>query len=78
VPTVTQDDVQAWLDAYVEAWHTYDPAAIAALLTGDAKYAYHPWDEGEGLSRGRDAIVADCGSRSRTSPARGRLTTNLW
>jgi hypothetical protein len=58
-PTVTHDDVQAWLDAYVEAWHTYDPAAIAALFTEDATYAYHPWDEGEDLVRGRDAIVAD-------------------
>jgi hypothetical protein len=53
------DDVQAWLDAYVDAWRTYDPAAIAALFTEDATYAYHPWDEGEEVVRGRDAIVAD-------------------
>jgi hypothetical protein len=57
-PTVTHD-VQAWLDACADAWHTYDPAAIAALFTEDATYAYHPWDESEGLVRGRDAIVAD-------------------
>jgi SnoaL-like protein len=42
-----------------EAWHTYDPAAIVALFTEDATHAYHPWDEGEGLVEGRDAIVAD-------------------
>jgi hypothetical protein len=53
------DDVQAWLDAYVEAWRTYDPTSIAALFTEDATYAYHPWDEGEELVRGRDAIVAN-------------------
>jgi ketosteroid isomerase-like protein len=56
---MTHDDVQAWLDAYVDAWRTYDPAAIAALFTEDATYAYHPWDDGEYLVRGRDAIVAD-------------------
>jgi ketosteroid isomerase-like protein len=56
---MTHDDVRTWLDAYVDAWKTYDRAAIAALFTEDATYAYHPWDEGEALVRGRDAIVAD-------------------
>ena len=56
---MTRDEVQAWLDAYVDAWRTYDPAAIAALFTEDAAYAYHPWDEGDEVVRGRDAIVAD-------------------
>jgi ketosteroid isomerase-like protein len=56
---MTHEDLQAWLDAYVDAWRTYDPAAIAALFTEDATYAYHPWDEGEALVRGRDAIVAN-------------------
>lgn len=56
---MTHDDVQDWLDAYVDAWRTYDPAAIAALFTEDATYAYHPWDEGDEVVRGRDAIVAD-------------------
>lgn len=27
---MTQDEVQAWLDAYVEAWRSYDPEAIGA------------------------------------------------
>jgi ketosteroid isomerase-like protein len=56
---MTHDDVRKWLEAYVDAWKTYDRAAIAALFTEDATYAYHPWDEGEALVRGRDAIVAD-------------------
>jgi hypothetical protein len=56
---MTHDDVQAWLDAYVDAWHTYDPASIADLFTEDATYAYHPWDKGEEVVRGRDAIIAD-------------------
>jgi ketosteroid isomerase-like protein len=57
VSALTRDRVQAWLDAYVEAWRTYDPAAIADLFTEDATYLYHPYDP-EPL-RGRDAIVAD-------------------
>ncbi len=47
--------VQAWLDAYVHAWETYDPAEIAALFTEDAACYYHPYDE---PVRGREAIVA--------------------
>jgi ketosteroid isomerase-like protein len=47
--------VQAWLDAYVAAWRSYDPDAIADLFSADATYAYHPYDD-EPL-RGRDAIA---------------------
>jgi ketosteroid isomerase-like protein len=43
-----------WLDAYVEAWKTYDRDRIADLFTTDAQYRYHPYDE---PVRGRDAIV---------------------
>lgn len=56
---MTHADLQAWLDAYVAAWRSYDPAAIGALFTEDATYAYHPWDTGDAVVRGRDAIVAD-------------------
>jgi hypothetical protein len=51
---MTRDDVQRWLDRYVEAWRTYDPAAIGDLFSADAEYRYHPWDE---PVRGRDGIV---------------------
>ena len=53
---MTHDDATRWLDAYVEAWRTYDPARIGALFADDAEYRYHPWEE---PVRGRDAIVAD-------------------
>jgi hypothetical protein len=53
---VTRDQVQAWLNAYVEAWRTYDPTAIGELFSADATYAYHPYDE---PLRGRDAIVGN-------------------
>jgi ketosteroid isomerase-like protein len=53
---LTSESVQAWLDAYVEAWRTYDPEAVGALFSDDASYAYHPYDEQP--LQGRDAIVA--------------------
>jgi hypothetical protein len=46
--------VSKWLDAYVEAWRTYDRDKIADLFATDAQYRYHPYDE---PVRGRDAIV---------------------
>lgn len=51
---ITHEHVQAWLDAYVHAWETYDAAHVAALFTDDAEYGWHPADEPE---VGRDAIV---------------------
>ncbi|HEX5828250.1 MAG TPA: nuclear transport factor 2 family protein [Candidatus Limnocylindrales bacterium] len=53
---MTRDDVARWLDAYVDAWKTYDAEAIGALFSADCEYRYHPWDE---PLRGREAIVAD-------------------
>jgi ketosteroid isomerase-like protein len=56
---VTHADLQDWLNRYIAAWRNYDPAAIRALFTDDATYAYHPWDTGDDVPRGRDAIVAN-------------------
>ena len=69
---MTHDDVQHWLDRYVAAWDTYDPAAIGALFADEAEYRYQPWAE---PLVGRDAIVARLARRTRTSPPRGRRTT---
>jgi hypothetical protein len=55
---VEKDELQRWLDAYVEAWRTYDEGAIRALFSEDATYRYHPWDEGDEVIHGRDAIAA--------------------
>ena len=52
---MTREQVQAWLDAYVEAWRSYDEQAIRALFADDASYAYHPY---EAPLHGADAIVA--------------------
>jgi ketosteroid isomerase-like protein len=45
---------QRWLDRYVEAWRSGDPAQIGELFSADATYFWSPWDE---PGRGRDAIV---------------------
>ena len=50
------ESVQVWLDKYVEAWRTYDPAQIGDLFSEDAIYFYSPFDD---PIRGREAIVAD-------------------
>ena len=40
-------DVQRWLDAYVDAWRSYDASGIGDLFAEDATYRWHPWDEGD-------------------------------
>ena len=60
---MTREGVQAWLDAYVAAWRSYD--GIAELFSADAEYRYHPYDE---PLRGPDAITADW-QREREDPA---------
>jgi len=49
--------VRTWLAAYVRAWETYEPSAISDLFSEDATYAWHPWDAGDDVIRGRTAIV---------------------
>jgi ketosteroid isomerase-like protein len=53
---IDQDSVTRWLQAYVNAWKSYDPHAIGALFSEKATYRYNPYDE---PLRGRDAIVAN-------------------
>ena len=52
---LSREEVQRWLDDYVAAWGSYDEAAILALFTTDATYAYHPYDE---PIQGASAIAA--------------------
>lgn len=50
------DDVERWMDGYVHAWTTNDPADIAGLFTEDATYFTAPFAE---PFAGREAIVAE-------------------
>jgi hypothetical protein len=51
---VDRDAVDRWLQAYVDAWKTYDPDKIAALFAEDVRYRYRPYDV---PIEGRDAVV---------------------
>lgn len=51
-------ELRAWLDRYVEAWRTNDPAQVAGLVTDDAVYRYRPYGGNDRAAVGRDAIVA--------------------
>ncbi len=44
-----------WLESYVQAWTTYDAAAIGALFSVDVVYHPNPFVE---PLHGRDAVVA--------------------
>ena len=46
--------VTAWVEAYVKAWGSNDPADIRALFTPDAAYLCEPYAE---AWRGADEIV---------------------
>jgi ketosteroid isomerase-like protein len=49
-----REDVDRWLDAYVEAWKSYDRGQIEALFAEDITYRYHPADD---AIEGRAAVV---------------------
>jgi uncharacterized protein (TIGR02246 family) len=48
------DTVRRWVDGYVRAWDSNDPADIGALFTDDARYYTAPFRE---PWQGRDGIV---------------------
>lgn len=55
---MTHEEVQTWLNGYIEAWASNDAETIADLFTPDAVYSYRPWENEKVTVRGRDAIVA--------------------
>ena len=54
--TLDRAAFQAWLDRYIAAWRSNDPALVGDLFSEDARYRHRPTDE---PVVGRDAIVAD-------------------
>jgi uncharacterized protein (TIGR02246 family) len=48
--------VAAWVEGYVRAWNSNDPAEIGALFSEDAAYFTEPY---AAPNRGRQAIVDD-------------------
>ncbi|MGI8522711.1 MAG: YybH family protein [Nocardioides sp.] len=66
---------QQWLDRYVGAWRSYDPAAIGALFSDDVTYRYHPWDD---PVTGRDDVVASWLGESGAEGASTRDTPGTY
>lgn len=54
---MTRDDLQAWLDRYIEAWRADDPGLIGDLFADDATYRWRPYGDDEHAVHGRAAIV---------------------
>lgn len=52
----TDAAARAWVEKYVTAWRTNDPADIGALFTPDVEYRFEPWEE---PIRGSEAITAE-------------------
>jgi ketosteroid isomerase-like protein len=53
---LNNDLLTTWVEGYVRAWETNDPADIGRLFADDARYFTAPHRQ---PLRGRDAIVAD-------------------
>ena len=51
---MNREDVQAWLDRYLDAWRRNDPQLTKSLFTEDATYYTDPFREPR---RGHDAIL---------------------
>jgi ketosteroid isomerase-like protein len=51
---MTREELQRWLDRYVEAWRSADREQIGDLFTNDVEYRFHPYDDPFG---GREAVV---------------------
>lgn len=72
---MTEADVNAWLDAYVAAWKSYDAEAIGELFSEDVEYRYHPYDE---PVRGRGNIVAAWREEAEVPGASGRDEPGIY
>jgi hypothetical protein len=51
---VTHEAVRTWIDAYVKAWNSNDPAQIGALFTDEAEYYTAPFRT---PWRGRQGVI---------------------
>jgi ketosteroid isomerase-like protein len=56
MPSIDDAHVRGWVDAYLAAWTSNDPADIETLFTPDATYRHRPY---RAPIAGRAAIVDD-------------------
>ena len=71
---MTRDDVQRWLDRYIEAWRSYDPDAIGDLFSSDVEYRFLPWQD---PVVGRDALVSEW-LDNKDEPGSWRAKYTAW
>ncbi len=64
---MTGEELQGWLDRYVEAWRSYDPEQIGDLFSADVVCRYHPYDE---PITGRAAVIASWTGKGEGAPDR--------
>ena len=64
---MTHQELQDWLDRYVEAWRSYDPDEIGALYSEDVVCRYHAYDE---PIIGRDAVIRSWTGEGTGAPER--------
>jgi hypothetical protein len=57
---------QQWLDGYIRAWESKDPADVRAIFADDAEYWFRP-DDAEPV-RGIDAIIEMWGEPESPDP----------
>ena len=53
---LTRDQFAAWLERYLQAWRSADPASIGELFSEDVTYSQ---DGGQSSIEGREAVVRD-------------------
>ena len=76
---MTPERVQAWLDAYVAAWRSYD--GIGDLFAEDATYRYHPYDEPGSWEAAYEVLMVDGDRAVATGETRyddGQTFSNLF
>jgi SnoaL-like domain len=64
---MTHEELQEWLDRYIEAWKSYDPDEIGALYSEGVVCRYHAYDE---PIIGRDAVIRSWTGEGKGAPER--------
>jgi hypothetical protein len=72
---MTRDDLQDWLDRYIEAWRTYDREQIADLFSEGIEYRFHPYDA---PIVGREAVTEAWLGESGLDHASDRDEPGTW
>lgn len=64
---MTREDVQRWLDRYIEAWRANEPGPIRSLFTDDVVYRWRPYDSYP-AAHGIDAVIEAWLGETRDEP----------